>query len=173
MWSLLTDQWLTKLTFALTCPPMDPGNCNYILFTNLPRPEDRERTFRSLSKAAICQPHKVEASHCPFHCWTPRRRTVNTNFYSLWFDPTENRTRAYRISSRRSFHSTTNRFTVIPRTCIGFILHLGNSLIHKCEPGALLLFKHTIAKHPFFDSVRKLFVRLATTTGRLLGPNAK
>ena len=33
---------------------------------------------------------------------------MNTNFYSLWFDPTGNRTRVYyRFSSRRSIHSTT------------------------------------------------------------------
>ena len=34
---------------------------------------------------------------------------MNINFYSLWFDPTENRTRVYRFSSRRSFHSTADR----------------------------------------------------------------
>ena len=35
---------------------------------------------------------------------------MNTNFYSLWFDPTGNRTRVYCISIRRSIHSTTDRF---------------------------------------------------------------
>ena len=39
--------------------------CNYILFTNLPWPGDSEETFRSLSQAATCLPHMVEASHCP------------------------------------------------------------------------------------------------------------
>ena len=39
---------------------------------------------------------------------------MNTNFYSHWFDPTGNRTRVYRFSSRRfssrrSIHSTTDR----------------------------------------------------------------
>ena len=33
---------------------------------------------------------------------------MNTNFYSLWFDPTGNRTPVYRFSSRRSIHSTTD-----------------------------------------------------------------
>ena len=51
-----------------------------------------------------------EASHCPFNCWTSSREAVNTNFYSLWFDSTGNRTRVYRFSSRRSIHSTTDRF---------------------------------------------------------------
>ena len=32
---------------------------------------------------------------------------MNTNFYSLWCDPTGNRTRVYRFSSRRSIYSTT------------------------------------------------------------------
>ena len=35
-------------------------------------------------------------------------KLVSTNFYSLWFDPTGNRTRVYRFSSRRSIHSTTD-----------------------------------------------------------------
>ena len=34
---------------------------------------------------------------------------MNTNFYSLWFDPTGSRTRVYRFSSRRSIHSATDR----------------------------------------------------------------
>ena len=34
---------------------------------------------------------------------------MNTNFYSLWFDPTGNRNRVYRFSGRRSIHSTTDR----------------------------------------------------------------
>ena len=34
---------------------------------------------------------------------------MNTNFYSLWFDSTGNRTRVYRFSSRRSIHPTTDQ----------------------------------------------------------------
>ena len=34
---------------------------------------------------------------------------MNTNFYSLWFDPTRNQTRVFRFSSRRCIHSTTDR----------------------------------------------------------------
>ena len=37
---------------------------------------------------------------------------MNTNFYSLWFDQTGNRTRVYRFSSRRSIHSTTDRYNM-------------------------------------------------------------
>ena len=37
---------------------------------------------------------------------------MNTNFYSLWFDPTGNRTRVYRFSSRRSIHSTTDQYNL-------------------------------------------------------------
>ena len=43
----------------------------------------------------------------PLNCWTSSREAVNTNFYSLWFGPTGNRTRVYRFSSRRSINSTT------------------------------------------------------------------
>ena len=56
-----------------------------------------------------CLPHTAEASHCPFNCWMSSREAVNTNFYSLRFDPTGNRTRVYRFSSRRSIHSTSDR----------------------------------------------------------------
>ena len=38
---------------------------------------------------------------------------MNTNFYSLWYDPTGNRTRVYRFSSRRSIHSTTDRLNAV------------------------------------------------------------
>ena len=36
---------------------------------------------------------------------------MNTNFYSLLYDPTENRAQVYRFSSRCSIPSTTDRFT--------------------------------------------------------------
>ena len=32
-------------------------------------------------------------------------------FFNLWFQATENRIRAYRVSSKRSIHSTTDRYT--------------------------------------------------------------
>ena len=37
---------------------------------------------------------------------------MNTNFSSLWFDPTGNRTRVYRFSSRRSIHLTTRSHSI-------------------------------------------------------------
>ena len=71
-------------------------------------PGDSEGTVQSSSQAATCPPHTAEASHCPLNCWTPSREAVNTNFSSLWFDPTRNQTRAYRFGSRRFIHSTTS-----------------------------------------------------------------
>ena len=71
--------------------------------------------FESSCHLPTCPPHTVEASHCPFNNWTSSREAVNTNFYSLWYDPTENRTRVYRFSSRRSIHSTTDRFLDLHR----------------------------------------------------------
>ena len=66
----------------------NPCNCNYFLFTKLPWSGDSEGTFWSSNLAATCLPHTAEASHCPVICWTSSREAVNTNFYSLWFDPT-------------------------------------------------------------------------------------
>ena len=74
--------------------------------------------FESSCHLPTCLPHIMEASHCPFNCWTSSREAVNTNFSSLWFDPTGNRTRVYRFSSRRSIHSTTDRL-IMTRPYIG------------------------------------------------------
>ena len=73
--------------------------------------ETAKGPFSLPSQAVTCLPHTAEASHCPFNCWTSSKEAVNTNFYSLWFDPAGNRTRVYRFSSKRSIHSTTDRFT--------------------------------------------------------------
>ena len=90
----------------------------------------------------------MEASHCPFNCWTSSREAVNTNFYSLWFDPTGNRTRVCRFSSRRSIHSTTDRckrpwpefslflnqfHTVCPKIETKFLGELENSKIFSAQ----------------------------------------
>ena len=91
------------------------SNCNYNLFTKLPRPGYSEGTFRSSSQAATCPPvyHTRRRLHTvPLIAERQAGKLVNTKFYSLWFDPTENRTRVYRFSSRRSIHSTTDRLTV-------------------------------------------------------------
>ena len=87
-------------------------NCNYTLFTKLPWPGDSEGTFRSSSQAATCPPvyHTRRRLHTvPLIAERQAWKAVNTNFYSLRFDPTGNRTRVYRFSSRRSIHSTTDR----------------------------------------------------------------
>ena len=44
---------------------------------------------------------------------------MNTNFYSLWFDPTGNRTQVYRFSSRRSIHSTTDLRKIFRKRILG------------------------------------------------------
>ena len=71
-----------------------------ILFAKLPWPGDSKETFQSSSQVATCPvptclPHTVEASHCPFNCWTSSREAVNPNFYSLWLDSTGNQTLVY------------------------------------------------------------------------------
>ena len=109
-------------------------NCNHILFTKLPWPGDSEGTFWSSSQAATCLPHTAEASHCPFICWTSSREAVNTNFYDLLFDPTVNRTRVYRFSSRRFIHSTTDRPLLLHRKARGVKLcnfHQNRSRRHE------------------------------------------
>ena len=94
---------------------------NYISFTMLSWLGNTEGTFRSSSQATTCLPHTMEASHCPFNCWMSSRKVVNTNFYSLWFDPTGNRTRVYRFSSRRSIHLITDRCNCTAHGIIIFI----------------------------------------------------
>ena len=64
-------------------------------FIKLHWPED--------SEASACPPvyHiRLNLRSIPFYFWTLRRKAVNVNFYSLWLDSTENRTRAYGFSSR-------------------------------------------------------------------------
>ena len=79
------------------------------LFTKLPWPGDSEGTFLFSSQAATCQLYAVAVSHCPFQCWTSRKEVIKIDFYSLWFDPTANRTRVYLFSCSRSVHSTTGQ----------------------------------------------------------------
>ena len=60
----------------------------------------RQRRDRMVfeSSCHLSTTHTVEASYCFFfQCWTSSREAVNANFYSLWFDPTWNRTRVYRF----------------------------------------------------------------------------
>ena len=51
-------------------------------------------------------PYAVVALHCLFLLLNVSRKAVNTTF---WFDPTGNRTIVFRLRSRRSIHSTTDR----------------------------------------------------------------
>ena len=82
---------------------------NCILFTKLPWSGDSEGIFSVFESSCLmlaCLPHTLDALHSPFNCRTSIREGVNTNFYSLWFDPTWNRTEVYRFNSRRFIHST-------------------------------------------------------------------
>ena len=92
----------------------DPGFLYFtVLFTKLPWPGENEGASRFLSQAATCPSvyHKQWRLHTvPFYCWTSRRKAVNTNFYSLWFDATGNRAQVYLFCSRPSIHSTTDWF---------------------------------------------------------------
>ena len=91
--------------------------------------------FESSCHLPTCLPLSAEASHCPFNCWTSSRKAVNTNFYSLWFDPTGNRIRVYRFSSRRSIHSTTDRLKLIICWLINKVIRIGVARIFIGERG--------------------------------------
>ena len=97
-------------------------NCNYILFSKLPWPGDSEGTFWSSSQPATCPPvyHTRRRLHIvPLIPERQAGKLVNTNFHSVWFDPTGNRTRVYHLSSRRSIHSTTDRVNLTSLTSVG------------------------------------------------------
>ena len=97
------------------------------LFTKLPWPGDSRGTFQSSNQAGACPSvyhTRWRLYTVPFKRWMSSREAVNTNFDSLWFDPTGNRTRVYCFSSRRSIHST--RYAVAFAT--GFVLHQWNIL---------------------------------------------
>ena len=58
-------------------------NCNDILFSKLSWSEDSTKIARYASQAVqlpTCLPHTMEASLCPFKCWTSSKKAVNTNF---------------------------------------------------------------------------------------------
>ena len=90
-------------------------NCNYILFTKLPWSGDSEGTFRSSSQAATFPPVYHTRRRLHTVSLIAERQAVNTNFCSLWFDPTGKRTQVYNFSSRCAIHSTTDRLTVMVR----------------------------------------------------------
>ena len=78
-----------------------------MLFTELPWPVLSEGTFRSLSQAAICLSHTVEASHFLFIAERQAGKLWIPKFLFFGFDPTENQTRVYRFITRCS-HSTSH-----------------------------------------------------------------
>ena len=103
-WFIYLFNKVTSVYYHVSYHCSTNRNCSYILFTKLPCQETAKGPFGLGVKLppAHCLPHTVEASHCPFNCWTSSRKAVNTNFCSLWLDPTRNRTRVCHFSSRRS-----------------------------------------------------------------------
>ena len=98
----------------------------------MPRRQRKDLSvFESSCHLPTCLPHTAEASYCPFNCWTSSRKAVNINFYSLCYDPTGNRTRVYRFSSRRSIHSTTKAFWKDLLRCLGSQSRDTNVLWHN------------------------------------------
>ena len=85
---------------------------------------------------------------------------VNTNFYSLWFDPTGNRTQVYRFSSRRSIYSTTDP-------------------LYSSKAKAMLILNSSISLHTVDDALRlhgtkrEIFALLLTDAARYMSLAAK
>ena len=58
-------------------------NCKYVLIYQVDLARTEKKIVWSLSEAAICLPHTVEASHCPFCYWTSSKLAVNSNSYHV------------------------------------------------------------------------------------------
>ena len=58
-----------------------------------------EGTFRFSRETATCLPHAMKVSHCPFLLLNFKQGSCEDQFYSLRFDPIENRTRVYRFKA--------------------------------------------------------------------------
>ena len=71
------------------------------------------------------------------------KKAANTNFCSLWFDPTGNCTQVYRFRSRRSIHSATDRLIHYDSFFFGVLIHsdqnsLFSSTVHHIKAIAKL-----------------------------------
>ena len=61
-------------------------------------------------------------------------------FYDPWFDPTENRTRVYRFSNKRSIPSTIDRLTQIKQRAEGPLVGAGAiKTLHYAQIGCFFL----------------------------------
>ena len=79
----------------------------YIYQVTLARRQRRNLSvFGSSCHQPTCQPLTIKTYNSHWPCWTSIRKTVNTFFFALLLDPTDNRTLVYRFSSRCSIHST-------------------------------------------------------------------
>ena len=71
----------------------------------------------------ICLPHTVRLHTDPFYCWKSSRKTVNTNFYSLWPEGIET----------ESTVSLANDLSIRPRMVVWFAFrYLSNWLQNVC-----------------------------------------
>ena len=85
-------------------------------------------------------------SHCPFYCWTSKMKTVITNFDTLWFGLTCNRTRVYRFSCRLLIQSTS---IWLSRKCTNWAPSCPNDkLVNRAVCTILLRNKIDFEKYP-------------------------
>ena len=81
------------------------------LFSKLPGQETAKRLFGAESSCHLPTSLRTRWNFTlSLIMLNIKQEAVNINFYSLWFDQTGNRTLVYRFSSRRSIHSTTDRY---------------------------------------------------------------
>ena len=87
----------------------------HFLFTKLPWPGNSEGIFLDFESVSICPPVYYTRRKLHTVLFIAERQTGNLwipIFYSLWFDPTRNRTLVYRFSSKPFIHSNTDRLFV-------------------------------------------------------------
>ena len=104
------ERWNANMQESLNFMNVKYEELYFIHQIALARRERRDYlVFKSSCHLLTCLLQMVEASCCPFICWTSSRKAVNTNFFSLWFGTAENQTRVYRFC-RELYHLATDRF---------------------------------------------------------------
>ena len=78
----------------------------------------------------------VEGFTLPFLLLNVKQESCDYQFNSLWYYPTENRTRVYRFSSRSSIHSTTARL----KNQIQFTISVEDVLANLARPTDISLY---------------------------------
>ena len=106
---------IVRVTHPYRITRVHACNRNYILFIKLPRPgesEDIFPVFKLSCHLPTCLPRTVEVIDYPFDRCTSSSVAVKTNFESFRFDPSGNRARVYRFSSKHCIHSTSDRLGI-------------------------------------------------------------